>query len=265
MTFTQSEYHIRCEWGVRGAEALAPYCDAVIVVDVLSFTTAVSVAINQGGIVFPYRWKDDSRIAFAEAKQAILAGPRGSGSYSLSPASLVAVQSGQRIVLPSPNGATVSLSTGNVPTYAGCLRNAQAVARAASRHGPRIGVIPCGEQWQSDTSLRPALEDLIGAGAIIRYLAGSKSPEAWAAVWAYEGAASLSLVDTVRRCGSGKELLERGHEIDIMLACEIDNDETAPLLIDGAYQADTAQSSIINDAMLPEREQPDMRERAPLE
>ena len=236
MTFTQSEYDIRCEWGLLGAEALAPHCDAVVVVDVLSFTTAVSIATSQGGVVFPFRWKDDSRIAFAEEKGAVLAGPRGSGSYSLSPASLTAVQSGQRIVLPSPNGSTVSLSTGDVPTYAGCLRNAQAVARAASRHGSKIGVIPCGERWRSDASLRPALEDLIGAGAIIRHLVGSKSPEACAAVWAYQGAVD-SLIDTIRRCSSGKELLEREHDGDVMLACELDSDNTAPRLIDGAYQA----------------------------
>ncbi|MCV2216605.1 2-phosphosulfolactate phosphatase [Thauera sp. Sel9] len=237
MAFTQSEYDIRCEWGLRGAETIARRCNAVIVVDVLSFTTAVSVAVSQGGMVFPYKWKDDSRITFAEEKGAILAGPRGKGSYSLSPASLSAVQSGQRIVLPSPNGATISLSTGTVPTYAGCLRNAKAVAAAASKHGPRIGVIPCGERWEADSSLRPALEDLIGAGAIIQHLGGSRSPEACAAVWAYEGATSSSLIDTIRGCGSGKELLERGYDIDVMLACEIDSDDAAPVLCDGAYQA----------------------------
>ena len=244
MTFTQSEYDIRCEWGLRGAETIARRCDAVIVVDVLSFTTAVSVAVSQGGMVFPYKWKDDSRITFAEEKGAILAGPRGKGTYSLSPASLAVVRSGQRIVLPSPNGATISLSTGAVPTYAGCLRNAKAVAAAASKHGPRIGVIPCGERWELDSSLRPALEDLIGAGAIIQHLGGSRSPEACAAVWAYENAARSSLIETIGGCGSGKELLERGDGIDVMLACEIDSDKTVPILCDGAYQAAQEGSTI---------------------
>ena len=117
MTFAQQQYDIRCEWGLRGAEVLAPLCDAVVVVDVLSFTTAVSVAVNRGGVVFPYRWKDDSRIAFAQEVGAVLAGPRGTGTYSLSPLSLNAVKSGERIVLPSPNGSTISLATGNTPTY----------------------------------------------------------------------------------------------------------------------------------------------------
>ena len=37
---------------------------------------------------------------------------------------------------------------------------------------------PCGERWMADSSLRPAFEDLVGAGAIIRHLWGTTSPEA---------------------------------------------------------------------------------------
>ncbi len=123
MFYSQKEFNIRCEWGLHGAEVLATHCDVIIIVDILSFTTAVTIAINNGGIVFPYRWKDDSRIAFAKEKNAILAGSRKAESYSLSPSSLKIVQDGERLVLPSPNGSTISLSTGDVPTLAGCLRN----------------------------------------------------------------------------------------------------------------------------------------------
>lgn len=237
MTFAQQQYDIRCEWGLRGAEVLAPVCDAMVVVDVLSFTTAVSVALNRGGVVFPYRWKDDSRLAFAQEVGAVLAGPRGTGTYSLSPLSLRSVKSGERIVLPSPNGSTISLATGNTPTYAGCLRNARAVAVAAMRHGPRIGVIPCGERWSDDATLRPALEDLIGAGAVIAELKSTRSPEATAAVWAFEGAAA-SLRETIGACASGKELIERGHPQDVEIACDLGADAKAPWLVGGAYMAD---------------------------
>ncbi len=232
--FDQKEHDIRCEWGLHGAEVLAPFCDAVIVVDVLSFTTAVSVAVNRGGVVFPYRWNDGSRIAFAQDMGAVLAGPRGAGAYSLSPLSLNTVQSGERIVLPSPNGATISLATGDTPTYAGCLRNARAVAEAAMRHGPRIGVVPCGERWPSDATLRPSLEDLIGAGAVIAELRGTRSPEATAAVWAFEGAAA-SLRVAIETCSSGKELIERGCLEDIAIACHLEADAIAPRLVGGSY------------------------------
>jgi 2-phosphosulfolactate phosphatase len=236
MTFDQQAYDIRCEWGLHGAAVLAPICDAIVVVDVHSFTTAVSVAVNRGGVVFPYRWKDDSRIAFAQEVGAFLAGPRGAGTYSLSPLSLNSVKSGERIVLPSPNGSTISLATGDTPTYAGCLRNAHAVARAAMSHGPRIGVIPCGERWSDDATLRPALEDLIGAGAVIAELHGTRSPEATAAVWAFEGAAT-TLVETIGACASGKELIERGHSEDVAIACDLGADAIAPRLVGGAYMA----------------------------
>jgi len=236
MTFAQQQYDIRCEWGLRGAEVLAPVCDAVVVVDVLSFTTAVSVAVARGGVVFPYRWKDDSRIAFAQEVGAVLAGPRGTGTYSLSPLSLRSVTSVERIVLPSPNGSTISLATGNTPTYAGCLRNARAVALAAMKHGLRIGVIPCGERWADDATLRPALEDLIGAGAVMAELHGTRSPEAMAAVWAFKGAAAF-LLETIGACASGKELIERGHPEDVAIACDLDADAIAPRLVGGAYMA----------------------------
>ena len=40
MTFDQTEYDIRCEWGPQGIAQLAPDSDAVIIVDVMSFTTS---------------------------------------------------------------------------------------------------------------------------------------------------------------------------------------------------------------------------------
>ncbi|HTE43730.1 MAG TPA: 2-phosphosulfolactate phosphatase [Gemmatimonadaceae bacterium] len=235
MWFDQSGFDLRCEWGERAAEILSPLVDAVILVDVLSFTTCVDIATSRGAFVFPYRWKDATSIAFARDVDAILAGPRDATRISLSPASLLHVMPDTRIVLPSPNGATLSLLTGSTPAFAGCLRNAEAVAHAAQAVGPKIAVIPAGERWP-DGSLRPCLEDWLGAGAILRYLSGSASPEAEAARLAY-GQHEHRLAETVRECASGRELIEQGWARDVALASEIGVSRAAPRLTGGAYRS----------------------------
>jgi phosphosulfolactate phosphohydrolase-like enzyme len=53
------------EWGPTGAAALAPDCDVAVVVDVLTFSTTVSVAADRGVDVVPYRWADGSAAAAA--------------------------------------------------------------------------------------------------------------------------------------------------------------------------------------------------------
>jgi 2-phosphosulfolactate phosphatase len=139
MSFDQAAYGIRCEWGRHGLSALAPGADVLVIVDVLSFSTCVEIATARGAIILPYQWRGRSAERFALRERAELARPRGMGGYSLSPASYVTVNAGTRIVLPSPNGASLSLATGGKPTLAGCLRNAAAVAGAISRMG---GVSP---------------------------------------------------------------------------------------------------------------------------
>ena len=73
MVFDQSEYNIRCEWGEKGVSLLAPISDVIIIVDVLSFTTSVEIATNQGALVYPYRWKDESAHEFAGSVAAEVA------------------------------------------------------------------------------------------------------------------------------------------------------------------------------------------------
>ena len=62
--FTQKAWPCRCEWGPGAAAALAP-ADVTIVVDVLSFTTCVDVAVSRGAAILPYPWNDASAAAFA--------------------------------------------------------------------------------------------------------------------------------------------------------------------------------------------------------
>lgn len=234
-TFDQQEFDVRCEWGAHGVSLLAPISDVVVIVDVLSFSTAVDVAVSRGAAVFPYRWRDDTAAAYAASLDAILADHgREPSRYSLSPASLSGIPAGTRLVLPSPNGATLTVAAKPTPVLAGCLRNAAAVAAVAQAHGRRIAVVPAGERWTDDRSLRPALEDLVGAGAIIRHIDGRRSPEALAAVAAFQAVES-DLFETLRQCSSGKELIECGFDADVRLAAHLGVSDCAPLLVDDAY------------------------------
>lgn len=235
MIFAQSAFELRCEWGRQGISQLAPISDVIIIVDILSFSTSVEIATNRGAIIFPYQWRDSSASDYARQVKAELASRerRPSSGYSLAPSSLVNIPAGTKLVLPSPNGATLSLHTNSKPTIAGCLRNAKAVAYFAQSYGNNIAVIPAGEKW-SDGSLRPAIEDLIGAGAILSYLKGSLSPEAETAVtvfyrWQNE------LLSVLKKSISGQELINQGFFQDVELASVLNNSNCVPLLTNKAY------------------------------
>ena len=245
MIFNQSEFELRCEWGEQGVAQLVPVSDVVVIVDVLSFSTAVEIATNRGATIFPYRWKDESSVDYALSVNAELASHKrqASNGYSLSPSSLVDIPAGTRLVLPSPNGASLTLRTGQTPTLAGCLRNCKAVADFARSYGTKIAVIPAGERWE-DRSLRPAWEDLVGAGAILSYLDGRLSPEAEVAVAAFQNLQG-NLVTALERCSSGKELVARGFAKDVELAAAINISSCIPLLVNKAYVKQEATRFVI--------------------
>ena len=235
MIYNQNEYDIRLEWGQKGVQELSPISEIVIIIDILSFSTCVDIVTGNSASVIPYRWKDETAIEFAKSKNAILADSKRqySTSYSLSPTSLMTVNKGEQIVLPSPNGSTLSLSTGNAITLCGCLRNAKAVAEYAMTLGKTIALIPAGEQWP-DGSLRPCFEDLIGAGAIISALKGILSPESQSALGAFDGTKE-TLTNGLLKCSSGKELIARGFKNDVVLSGEFNCSTNAPILQNGSY------------------------------
>lgn len=238
MTYSdQNHYEVRCEWGMAAVQNLSA-SDVVIIVDVLSFSSCVEIALTGGATIFPYRWNDNSAAEYARKMSAELAGARDdvAARYSLSPCSLICVTPGLRLVLPSPNGSSLAFTAiehGASVVLAGCLRNASAVALVAQSHGNRINVVPAGERWP-DGSLRPAIEDIIGAGAIIKRLSGRLSPEASAAVAVFDDA-STCLEDRIMTCSSGRELVTRGFRRDVTVAAEHDVSKVVPELVDSAF------------------------------
>ena len=150
---------VRCEWGLAGALAVTsgePGPILAVVIDTLSFTTSVTVALDAGMTVWPYRFRDETAVRYAEQLGAALAvGRSAAGSaadpsaerISLSPGTIRRATGVQRLVLPSPNGSTISqvLADSDATVIAACLRNATAAGRlvanwrAAHRPAPSVG------------------------------------------------------------------------------------------------------------------------------
>jgi 2-phosphosulfolactate phosphatase len=230
----QEEYDVRFQWGPVMAPALSE--GTCVVVDVLRFTTAVEAAVTRGVAVYPYRWRDATAAAFAGSVQALLADGRDPAGPSLSPSSMEALAPGTSLVLPSPNGSACAVlaSEAGAQVVAGCLRNAAAVgAWADGAKGP-VTVIACGERWP-DGSLRPSLEDLLGAGAILASTSGDPSPEARAAIAAFRDA-EHSLPAALSQCASGRELTEKGWQADIGYAARLNVSTIVPVLTNGAFR-----------------------------
>jgi 2-phosphosulfolactate phosphatase len=222
-----------CEWGPQGAKRLSAACAVTVIVDVLSFSTCVDIATGRAIRVYPYSGKPEEAEAYARNHEAVLARHRGQGGFSLSPAAFLTADYVERIVLPSPNGSTLTLlAAEKSQVFCGCLRNAAAVAEACAGY-ESVGVVPAGEKWP-DGSLRPALEDWLGAGAIISHLTGAWSPEARAAVAAFE-AQRDNLLETLLAIPSGMELVDWGYGQDVEIAAQYHASMIAPRFESGAY------------------------------
>jgi 2-phosphosulfolactate phosphatase len=202
---------------------------------VLSFSTTVDIAVSNRAMIFPYKFKDETSMLYSVQVRAELASlERSKSKYSLSPASLLEIAPETKLVLPSPNGSELSLSTGSIPTLCACLRNSRSVAEYALSIGENITVIPAGEKWE-DGSLRFALEDYLGAGAVISNLKGKLSAESKAAMDMFN-LYSGRLHEAVAGSFSGIELIEKGYEEDVALASLLNVSTSVPLLGNNLYR-----------------------------
>lgn len=237
--FEQRGFRVRFGWGPNGLRRLAPNADVVVVVDVLSFSTSVDIAVGRGAVILPYKWHDGSEHDYAIERDALVAQrwpiDDSDSGWTLAPSSLLTIPPGARLVLPSPNGSALTFGArdaGAGRVLVGCLRNAGAIASAVGS-AATVSVIAAGERWRGTTGpLRPALEDQLGAGAIIDALGekGELSPEAAAARAVYRDAAP-ELPRRLSDSGSGRELVGRGRKNDVDLAAQINTSNAVPELI----------------------------------
>jgi 2-phosphosulfolactate phosphatase len=227
---------VRFGWGLHGLRDAGAGAPVVVMVDVLSFSTTVSIATSRGAEVWPTAWDEHAAAEAARVHHAHLARRRREvtpdAPYSLSPVSVEAIEPGTRLVLPSPNGARLcDASRGSgAAVFVGCLRNRSATADAAAALGLPVAVIAAGERWP-DGSLRPAFEDLMGAGAVVDRLADvhglATSVDARAAAAAFRAAA---LPADLAACASASELAAAGFAGDVVLASELDATGSAAVM-----------------------------------
>ncbi|MGF6824028.1 2-phosphosulfolactate phosphatase [Microbacterium sp. ZKA21] len=215
--FDQSAYQVRLDWGTPGLERLAA-ADIVVVVDVLRFSSTLPDVVAAG-----------VEVELADAM-----------GWSSNGAAVVAAASAAETVL------------------VGGLRNASAVARAVMaiqdqrRQRTSVAVIAAGEQTP-DGGLRFAIEDQLGAGAIIAALGDlgidHTSPEAAVAAESARGL-RRALRHLLSASGSGRELVEGVASTARMeasgiapattaAAAELDAVDVVPVLRDGVFVAFT--------------------------
>ena len=217
---------VDCQWGRAGA---AREADVAIIVDVMSFSTCVTIAAGRGARVFPFWGEAEEAEALARAVGGKAASrTRSKSAISLSPQSLQLVAAEDSVVLPSPNGSRCSFEAKADVVLCGSLRNAAQVASFAELGGEDVLVVPAGELWP-DGSMRVAFEDMVGAGAIIAQLGGAMTPEARAAAAAFIHA-ERDLRALLFDCPSGRELVERGYGEDVELAAQLNASACVPML-----------------------------------
>jgi len=197
------------DWGLDGLVRLAQP-DVVVVVDVLRFSTTVIRALENGD-------------AF----------PLDAAAHAV-----------------SVNGAAVAEAAGRAGSLVllGGLRNATAVARTVyaeqERRGARtsIAIVACGELTgrAADAHLRFAVEDQLGAGAIVDALGtlgiDHTSPEAAVAGESFR-ALSRAARHLVTASGSGRELADAGRVDEVGAAAAVDAASVVPVLRSGVFRA----------------------------
>ncbi len=148
-------------------------------------------------------------------------------------------------VVPVPETDVVVRTVDAVATtvVATGLRNARAVAdwlaREHDAEHATVAVVSVGDRWP-DGSLRPAVEDLWGAGAVLAALEDHDwpglSPEAAHAADAFRLVAGREAAH-LAASASGQQLVVDGREADLAHAADVGASRTVPLLGDRGFVA----------------------------
>ena len=122
-----------------------------MVVEVLTFSTAVVVAAARGAMVFAYRWDDGAAARYARSVRALLAGPRGEATYSLSPRSLMSLRE-------SPRRRACAPRTSSPPSRCAWAHSRVLVLVSLRRASGHLGRT-CARVLLSSAARHPAVSD----------------------------------------------------------------------------------------------------------
>lgn len=239
---------VHLAWGRRGAQQAAERGDMLVVIDTLRFSTAAVTAIHHGALIYPSPTDAATFTALAQrvngeialSLRNVPASARSasfSARYTLSPLSYLGIEPGTRVILPSPNGSTCCQYGASTPyLFIGALVNARAVADTIARlmatSNLNTTVLACGERWKTPAEegiLRFALEDYLGAGAILSALPYAQTMEAQACAATFQ-AMQKQLETALWDCESGQELQEKGLGEDVRYAAQLHIYDTVPAL-----------------------------------
>jgi 2-phosphosulfolactate phosphatase len=216
----------------------------VVVFDVLRATSTVTTAMAAGAKrIHFFADVEDARAAQRQFPDALLCGERGClkvPGFDLGNSPLEftrGVVAGRRILMSTTNGTrAIHAARRALRLFAGSLLNAHATAAALSAHPEDIILLCAG------TNGRPALEDLIGAGAVIhrlRQMLGGDAlhvPDlALAGDYAFCGAAA-NLESALLEARGAQNLVAAGLAADIRHCSQLNALPTA-VLINGAELA----------------------------
>jgi 2-phosphosulfolactate phosphatase len=212
---------------------------------VLSFSTSVVTAIERGGVVIPCALDADTgelAVRFGADVAVHRRDVPERGRFSLSPRSFLKMNEGDVVVLPSPNGGACSSVADDASfLFTGALVNATAlghiITTLVETTDHTITVVAAGERYEEpseDGTIRFAVEDYIGAGAILAAIDADKSPEASVCESAFAHVRHR-VGEVLWGSESGRELRERGYKDDVHHASQLDAFGAAPILIDGRF------------------------------
>ncbi|MGW4125374.1 2-phosphosulfolactate phosphatase [Nocardia sp. NPDC004711] len=171
---------VHLDWGIDAARLAAHRGDAVVIIDALSFSTTVILAVARGAAVLPLARAELERTSDLAALQAehgarLLANDPTDRQLDIPLTDIDSIQPGDRVIVPSQNGGTICAAITDAPAAAiSSFRNRTVTAEWCARllsagTVERITLIAAGSYWSQMspyTALRPCIEDGVAAGAV---------------------------------------------------------------------------------------------------